>query len=435
MAKLTKKQRDALEGVVRSMNIATTMNECLWVGDANHKTLYVNPIFEKLSGFSLEECIGRDCVSFFDEEGKRTIEDHHKLRPKGISSQYEANMVSRNGEVIPLLISGAPTKSGGTIGIFTNLTQLKKLSEKDRLSSQIISNSIEAIVVLDEGKKIKTWNAGAEKMFGFSEKDVLNKKIDIIIPPGQESFSERILHEVDEKSHVHDVQAQRMTKAGELIDVSVTVTRVEGETGELIGYLVFYRDISEQKRTSSELQKRFEAIQDAYKELGLQKRQVDYIHEINDMATAADVALDSLQSLIVSAICMLTKCDGVVMRLYDEKTDALDIAACVGVSRKWWNKGKAPYKGSICEEAINKGRALIFENVALNPKYKGVKLLREHGFSSMIALPLFVGGKVLGVINLYNKDQGRMRFIETDFLESFGKQCSLALYTKMTTTK
>ena len=58
--------KQILEEVVRSTNIAKTMNESLWVGDKNHKTVYINPIFERTSGYSLKEALGKDCNFFFD---------------------------------------------------------------------------------------------------------------------------------------------------------------------------------------------------------------------------------------------------------------------------------------------------------------------------------------------------------------------------------
>ncbi|MFA6917931.1 MAG: PAS domain S-box protein [Candidatus Gracilibacteria bacterium] len=424
-----KEDEKILKDIVQSINIAKTMNECFWIGDQAHKTIYVNPTFEKLSEYSFKECLGKECAFFFDEEGKKIIEEHHKLRTLGVSSQYEATMLSKSGKKIPLLISGAPTNTGGTMGIFTNLTQLKKLAQKDQLTQQIIKNSAEAIVVLNKSFKITLWNAGASKIFGYTEDEVLNKPITAIVPRDLMNESTAILEEANQKKFIRNVETKRLTKTGDQVDVNISITKVTDEKGKFIGYLVVYRDISQQKKTNIELQKRFEAIQDAYKELGLQKRQIDYLYEISNAATSP-TSLATLSNLIVSAICLLTKCDGTVLRLYDPQKGVLRMHACIGVSQKWLTKSQFPLKNSLAEDAVKIARPLLIDNIQTSQKHKGPKLLKSHKFTTLILIPLILPDKIIGSISLYSTDPSKFRFIENDFLENFGKQCAMALYVK-----
>lgn len=430
--KSTKNNDRALEEVVHSVNIVKTMNECFWIGDQSHNTIYVNPMFEKTSEYSFKECLGKYCTFFFDEEGKRIIEEHHKLRHLGVSSQYEATMVSKSGKRIPLLISGAPTKTGGTMGIFTNLSQLKKLSQQEQLTQQIIKNSAEAIVVLNKNSKITVWNSGASKIFGYKEEEVLNKPISTIVPLDKMEEHNQILKDIDTKKFMRNIETQRITKEGETIEVTISITKVTDEKKKFIGYLVIYKDISLEKKTNIELQKRFEAIQDAYKELGIQKRQIDYLYEISN-ATTSNCTLSSLSNLIVSAICLLTKCDGTVLRLYEPQKAVLKLGACIGVSQKWLTKNKFPFKTSLAEEAVKTGRPLLVDNIQSSQKHKGVKLLKAHKFTTLILIPLLLPNKIIGTISLYSSDASKFRFIETDFLENFSKQCAIALYVKQLT--
>lgn len=423
-------ENEILDKIIDSANIVKTMNESLWVGDHNHKTIYINPIFEKVSGYSLEEAIGKDCTFFFDEEGKRIIENHHKLRKTGKSSQYEANMITKSGKVIPLLISGCPTKSGGTIGVFTNLTRIKRLSAQERVNQQILRFSTEAFVILDKNRKIKLWSNGASRIFGHKEDEVLDQSIDIIIPKDEADANQKIIDEVGKKGHVKNVGGRRLTKSGDIIDVLVSVTKVSDDKENLIGYLIIYRDVTQQKRTSDELQKRFETIQDAYKELGLQRRHLDYLYEIIDCAVNDNTSLESLEKLIVSALCLLTKCDGTVLRLYDEKKDLLKLKACFGVSQQWLTKDKVKFENSLAQEAFENKRPIIIDDVDINPKHQGQSLLKSHKFKTIVLIPLFVDHQMVGSISLYATTPSKFRLIETDFLENIGKQCSVALFVK-----
>jgi PAS domain S-box-containing protein len=422
--------REILNKVHHSLNIADAMGGCLWLGDKYHRTIYINSVYEKLSGYSLEECIGKQSDFCFDEESKKIITEQHKLRVKGISSSYEATMVSKSGKRIPLLVSGSPTLTGGTIGIFLDLTNVKRLGRQEKISQQVLKNSTEAFVVLNKNRKIKLWTAGATKMFGHKEGEVLNKSIDIIIPPNLEDANASLIKEVDRKGHIRNVETQRMHKNGELVDVSVSVTKVMDDKKRFIGFLIIYRDITQEKRTSGELQKHFETIQDAYKELGLQKRQLDYMYEIIDAAVGSD-SLETLCKLIVSALCLLTKCDGSVIRLANGDRKTLKLKACFGVTQKWLAKGQIKLENSIAEDAFKKKRAIIIDNIESNKKHQGGNLLRENKFKTMILIPLFIQDNLLGSISLYATTPAKFRLIETTFLEKMGKQCSLAICSKL----
>jgi len=420
-----------MDQIVELTNIAKTMSECLWIGDKRHKTVYVNPVFEKTSGYSLKECRGKDCDYFFDKEGKAAIKNHHKLRKSGKSSQYEATMLSKSGEKIPLFISGASTKTGGTIGVFINLKNLKNLEKEKRLTEQIVKNSTEAIIVLDQKKRISLWNSGAEGLFGFKENEVINKKINpLLVPPEKLEENEEITKDLASKGFIKGHATQRITKKGKLIEVSVSITRVTDKNKEFIGYLTFYKDITSKKNLSNQLQKRFEAIQDAYKELGFQKRQNDYIFEITE-AAAGKSSIQGLGQLILSAATMITKCDGATLRIYDEKTDSIKLSSCIGVGSNWKGRSKLAYKNSLAEEAFKNKRPMLIHDLESTPKHRGLKIAKEHGFKACITLPLIVNEKFIGVIILYSTDPGKFRLIETDFLERFTSQCSLAIFTKL----
>jgi PAS domain S-box-containing protein len=427
---ITKSDQLIIDKVQHAINIADAMNQCLWLGNEKHETIYVNSVYEKTSGYSLKECLGQQSDFCFDEESKQRIKEHHRLRKKGAGSQYEATMVSKSGKNTPLLISGAPTDSGGTIGIFINMSKVKKLREQKRISDQIIRSSVEAIVILGKNHRIRLWNTGAEKTFGYKEHEVFGKKLaNFVVPKELKEENKKITAEIENKKFIRNFETKRLNKNGEKIDVSLSMTKVTGSRGSSKGYLVIYQDITQRKRVNTELQKRFEAIQDAYKELGIQKRQTDYMNEIIDIAISKE-GIEKVGKLIVSATCMLTKCDGSILRLLGEKKKTLRLLSCLGVSHKWLDKSKTTIENSLAEDAFRTQRPIIIQDIDSSTKHQGLKLVKAHRFKALILIPLMIEGKPLGTLSMYATDPGKFRLIETEFLENFGKQCSLALYIK-----
>jgi len=413
-----------------SIRLANAMDHCFWIGNSHHKTIYANAVYQKTTGYPIKECLGQPSDFCFDEESKKAIAKNHKLRTAGMASKYEATYITKQGKKIPVLIIGAPTDTGGTYGMHINLTQIKKHREQQRLSDQIVRNSTEAIVILDKSHHIKIWNKGAEKIFGYKEKAVLGEKLSpLIVPKKLTEENKKIIGEVEKNKFIHNFETKRLHKNGEKIDVSLSITKVTDSKNNSKGYLVIYNDITDRKKVNTELQKRFEAIQDAYKELGIQKRQADYMNEITDIATSEE-KIDKVAKLIVSAVCMLTKCDSAILRLLGPKRKTLRLLSCLGVNHKWLDKSKIALENSLAEDAFKTGRPIIIQDIDASTKHQGIKLVKSHKLKTLILIPLMVSGKFIGTLSVYATDPGKFRLIETEFLERFGKQCSLALHIK-----
>jgi len=285
-------------------------------------------------------------------------------------------------------------------------------------------------VVLNKNRKIQLWNTSAQKIFGYKEQEILNKSINLIIPQEEEDVNKKLIEEVEKNKIIRNYETLRQSKTGEKISVSVSVAKVTNEKDKFIGYLVTYRDISSQKRTSNELQKRFETIQDAYKELGFQRRQMDYLAEITESAVS-NASLDSLQNLIISAIVLLSKADAAVLRLYNKKNKFLEMVSHIGIDKKWQSKNRIEFDNSIAQDAFEIKRPLLMDNVEASDVHKSRNLVKSHKFKTLISIPLFLSKKYLGSLNIYSKDPGKFRLIETDFLQKFGQQCSLAISIKL----
>jgi len=413
------------------------MNEGLWVGNPEHDTVYVNPKFAEMAGLTQEECLKIDCFGFYDKESKQIIHEQHNLRPSGKSSQYELTMLSRNGEKIPLLCSGAPIP-GGTVGIFTDLSkiketekQIKELSKSDRLLAHISNSSIDAIVSLDRNLVIQTWNLGAEKMFGYEKAEAIGKNIKMLLPPEKlkKGELEQIVKMCLEKGFVRNFETTRLKKDGKEVSVAISATKLTDEKDRFMGFGIIYHDITYQKKAEKELQMRFESMQNAYLELGTQRRQLDYLLEALNI-TVGDEQFPNIENYIVNAATMLTKANGATLRLFNEKDGSLHLKTASGVSPEWWGKSKIPFKNSIAERAFQNRQPLFIDDIQNNPSYSSPRLAAEHNFRSCLVIPLYVKSTYIGNLSLYSSNRNKLHLLDNSFIANFGKQASLALLTQ-----
>lgn len=107
--------------------IVEHMSESIWIGDEYEKTVYANPNFCKLLWYTLEEMIGKESYVFRDEESSKIVFNNNLLRKTGEASKYEGVLKAKDGTLIPVLCSGTPIPWWGTVGIMTDLREVKTL--------------------------------------------------------------------------------------------------------------------------------------------------------------------------------------------------------------------------------------------------------------------------------------------------------------------
>ncbi|MGC1650902.1 MAG: PAS domain S-box protein [Candidatus Sulfotelmatobacter sp.] len=134
------------------------------------------------------------------------------------------------------------------------------------LLAAIVSSSDDAIVSKNLDGIIKTWNTGAEHIFGYSAKEAIGQHITLVIPPDRRAEEDDILARLRRGERIDHFQTVRRRKDGTLLDVSLTISPVRDTSGRIIGASKVARDITAQKRAEKELlesEQRFRVITDA----------------------------------------------------------------------------------------------------------------------------------------------------------------------------
>lgn len=99
-----------------------------------------------------------------------------------------------------------------------------------------------------------SWNRGAQRLFGWSAEEAIGQPITIIVPPELRDEEACILQRLREHARIVGLETVRVTKAGQRLDVSLTLAPVEGSTGTVVGVSTVGRDITERKQTEAKLQ-------------------------------------------------------------------------------------------------------------------------------------------------------------------------------------
>lgn len=157
--------------------------------------------------------------------------------------------------------------------------QKNDLLGQARLAS-IVSSSDDAIVSKNLDSVIQTWNHAAERMFGYTAEEAIGKKIYLIIPKERYGEEVKIIERLKQGKRIKHFQTQRQRKDGRKIDVSLTISPIFNDYGQVIGASKIARDITEEVRLQNNLQ----FFSEASKSLG---SSLDYKKTFQNLASLA----------------------------------------------------------------------------------------------------------------------------------------------------
>jgi len=112
----------------------------------------------------------------------------------------------------------------------------------------IVESSDDAIVGKDLNGTIRTWNAGAERIFGYRAEEVIGLPITVVLPPDRFDEEAHILATLRRGGRIDHFETERVEKGGRRISVSVSVSPIKNARGEIVGGASVSRDISMQKQ-------------------------------------------------------------------------------------------------------------------------------------------------------------------------------------------
>ena len=118
---------------------------------------------------------------------------------------------------------------------------------------------------------------------------------------------------------------------------------------------------------------------------------------------------------------------GCSIRLLDQRTDELTLAATAGLSADYWEKGPVRSSDSGVDQAVLHGETVQIHNAVTDPRFVYKDAAREAGISSVLVVPLRAKERVIGLIRVYAKRMRHFRPREVELLHAFADQASVAI--------
>jgi PAS domain S-box-containing protein len=243
-------------------------SDAIIVRDLHNRITYWNRGAENILGWSNEEALGRDV---------------HELLHTGLEApldQLVAQLRSENhllGEVVQTARDGRRVRflcrwsldwdhegnPKSVLSTGTDITDRNRTEEAAQRLAAIVESSQDAILSVDLDGVITSWNAGAERLFGYTAVETVGQPLSLLYPPGETDETSPVGHCIREGKPLENFQTVRRHRNGRLVDVSITVSPLMDRSGRVIGASTIKRDVSDRRRIEESLrdsEQRFRAL-------------------------------------------------------------------------------------------------------------------------------------------------------------------------------
>jgi len=249
---------------VRYRELANFLPEIVFETDLSGKITFFSQTAFEITGFTEEDIEkGMNMLQFVVPEDRERAKENVRRRLAGEKTDTsEYTIFRKNGDTYHAIVKTAPifseNRAIGLRGLVIDITERKNTEAamreiKDQLELQIKRMPI-GYIVWDKDFKAVSWNPAAEKIFGYSEKEVIGKHpYGTIVPKEAQPTVEKIWKRLLEGDATAHSINENFTKNGKKIICSWINTPLKREDNSIIGVLSMVQDITENKKMEETL--------------------------------------------------------------------------------------------------------------------------------------------------------------------------------------
>ena len=225
---------------------------CIHSVGADGTILWANRAELQMLGYSSDEYVGHHISEFHvDQQAIRDLLQQmsrdEKLR------NFRAVLVCRDGSPRTVAIDSKVLRDEDGHVLHTqcftrDITDEKNVEETSRLLGAMVESCDDAVISKNLNGVITSWNAGAERVFGYTAAEAIGKPVMMLIPDNRHNEEPEVLRKIRSGQRIDHYETVRKRKNGDLIDISLTVSPVFDTSGRIIGASKVARDITDAKR-------------------------------------------------------------------------------------------------------------------------------------------------------------------------------------------
>ena len=228
----------------------------------------VNQTFLNWTGYSRETLIGKRLRDFLPLAGQVFYETHFDplLRMQGFVREMALDIVCAGGRLLPVLINSVQHRNADGHVVITRTTIFdateRRTYERELLEARrhlerfatVVEASADAIIVASPDGTVQSWNAGAERLFGYTADEAIGRPVDRLIVPADLAGQFGEVMELMQSGQQVQLETVRVHKDGRRLEVSLGLTPHIEAPGELTAISAIIRDITQRRLLEARLQ-------------------------------------------------------------------------------------------------------------------------------------------------------------------------------------
>jgi PAS domain S-box-containing protein len=223
--------------------------------DLNGRVTFLNPAAEQITGWQLSQAAGRPLEIVFPIVNETTAEPvenpaYRALREGVIVGlANHTALIAKDGTRRPIADSAAPIRhadgrTSGSVLVFRDVSQQRRAERDQAWLAAVVESSDDAIITKTLDGVISSWNAGAERVFGYTAEEAIGKPITLVIPPERIEEEREILARLRRGERVAHFDTERIAKDGRRLDISLSISPIRDKAGDIIGASKVARDMT-----------------------------------------------------------------------------------------------------------------------------------------------------------------------------------------------
>jgi PAS domain S-box-containing protein len=235
--------------------------DAIVVVDQSGVIVLVNAQAERLFGYRRDEMIGQPADILVSEHSRDQHSEHHTRflaappeRPTVVG--LELFGLRKDGTEFPAEIRLSPLDTKGGVLVSSAIRDISdrgRTEEDLRRLAAIVAGSDDAIVGKTMDGIITSWNAGAERIFGYSPKEAIGQPVTMLVPADRPDEVPRILECLKRGETVEHFETVRLRKDGKIVQIEITVSPIRDALERIVGASTIGRDISVRKAAEKHL--------------------------------------------------------------------------------------------------------------------------------------------------------------------------------------
>ena len=273
----------------------------------------------------------------------------------------------------------------------------ERVHMQDRVSrlAAIVDSSDDAIVSRDLSGRVDSWNDGARRLFGYSPDEMHGRTMDRLVPEDLRAQEGDLLYRLTKGERVAHLETERLVRGGARVPVSMSLSPIRDDHGQVIGSAMIARDITERRRSDRALRERMRQL-----DVLSQSGQALILGE-QDAATMRQELLERVQAAVGNEICLNygVSADG----------ESVVLLSSVGLSEAQQAEfACVPMPDALCGLAVRRKSRVVVEHLQHSPM-RQARRLQKIGARCYVGCPLVAHGRVFGVAAFVSTSHDRVR--------------------------